>query len=537
MLRAADSARRAAAGGEPLERVDHDHGVAAAGRDAAPLLDRLLDRLRLRVGRAGERDDGDRRELAPVAGLLRAHAGQHDQQLQAVAARECLGDRPRQLRLARPRRAADQHARALAERRQPLDGLERHVLGVERQALGRPGHRELVELGALGHLLGRAAVDRVDAHERGEALRAPRSPHGAADAVAGHELAALDLRGGDVDVVVAGLGRIEPDEGGAVAEQLDDTLDGAVAGRRRLGLLLRVGVAPLLAPAPAAPAAAPAARPRRRIVVGLLLGARRILVGGALLGLGRGTVVRRRLLTRVGRADVVGRVGRAVVARARRARCRSPSVAGLAGDDASISSGLRSRRKPSTPSSLAITWRSASGLRSSASRSRTEDMWTPRFGRMAVRPRCAQQPATSAPLRLAGVPVGSEALVRRERALAAQDRAHREVVGGRGDVVHAQQWAPASAAKPTAASVAAPRRCAGRPVIAPRKSLRESGSSSGRPSACSASRWRSTATVCAGVLAKSGPGSRMSCSAATPAARATAHRSARKSRTSATTSA
>ena len=45
----------------------------------------------------------------------------------------------------------------------------------------------------------------------------------------------------------------------------------------------------------------------------------------------------------------------------------------------------------------------------------------------------------------------------------------------------ARRWAPASAAQPTAASVAAPRSRGARPVIAPRKSLRETASRSGRP--------------------------------------------------------
>ena len=62
----------------------------------------------------------------------------------------------------------------------------------------------------------------------------------------------------------------------------------------------------------------------------------------------------------------------------------------------------------------------------------------------------------------------------------------------------------------------ASRSAGGRRMIAPRKYLRETASSSGRPSACRRSSARSTATVCAGVLAKSGPGSSTSCSSATP---------------------
>src|SRR3712207_8547064 len=58
------------------------------------------------------------RSLAPVPELLRPHAGQHDEQLEALAAVQRLGDVARQLALARARAAGDQHAGALAERRQ-----------------------------------------------------------------------------------------------------------------------------------------------------------------------------------------------------------------------------------------------------------------------------------------------------------------------------------------------------------------------------------------------------------------------------------
>ena len=60
-------------------------------------------------------------------------------------------------------------------------------------------------------------------------------------------------------------------------------------------------------------------------------------------------------------------------------------------------------------------------------------------GRMAIRPRCAQRPATSARKRLAaGVAVRREPVARREHALAAQHRADGEEVGRRAHVVHAQ---------------------------------------------------------------------------------------------------
>ena len=77
---------------------------------------------------------------------------------------------------------------------------------------------------------------------------------GPRDAVAGDELAAADLRRGDVDVLVRGLRRVDAQERRAVAEQLDDALGArcvaaspARAGRRPSRLtraaLLRAGAA------------------------------------------------------------------------------------------------------------------------------------------------------------------------------------------------------------------------------------------------------------------------------------------------------
>src|SRR5262249_33430629 len=133
------------------------------------------------------------------------------------------------LALAGVRSARDRHARAAADRGQELDDADGLVLDAEREALGREGRRQLVEADALGDLVGRAAVDRVDAHERREALGATRRPHGAADAVAVDQLAAAPLRSRDVDVVVGGGATLaEAQEAGAVLGQLDDALDRAL---------------------------------------------------------------------------------------------------------------------------------------------------------------------------------------------------------------------------------------------------------------------------------------------------------------------
>src|SRR5947207_2092553 len=83
--------------------------------------------------------------------------------------------------------------RAAAERRQPLDRAQGRVLGEQGETLGREAGGQVVEVGALGDLVGRTAVDRVDADERGVALRAARRANRAGDPVAGDQLTAADL--------------------------------------------------------------------------------------------------------------------------------------------------------------------------------------------------------------------------------------------------------------------------------------------------------------------------------------------------------
>ena len=173
---------------------------------------------------------------------------------------------------------------------------------------------------------------------------------------------------------------------------------------------------------------------------------------------------------------------------------------------------------------------------------------TPWDGRMAARPRCAQRPATRASHRVAaaadrrrhvavGVALRRQALGGRQLALAAQHRADREEVGRRRHVVHPQDvragvGRPADrrqrrgaalarrAARDRAEEVLARDRQQQRPARA--RAARRAAAAP-RPSARAS--WRSP-----------GPGSRISCSGCTPAASARAIRSARKSRTSATTS-
>src|SRR3954468_23184773 len=96
-----------------------------------------------------------------------------------------------------------------------------------------------------------------------------------------------------------------------------------------------------------------------------------------------------------------------------------------------ISSSLRRRRKPSTPSSLASRWRSASGESASADGSSTEDIDVS-FSSVWVGRRPAALCSAAGNLALGrlapGEAVGREPLVWRELALPAQHRPHRQEV-------------------------------------------------------------------------------------------------------------
>ena len=106
-----------------------------------------------------------------------------------------------------------------------------------------------------------------------------------------------------------------------------------------------------------------------------------------------------------------------------------------------------------------------------------------------------------------GIPLGRQSLELAEHPLAAQNRAHREVVGRPRHVVHAQDRG-ALRRRPTRAR----RACRDRgrpargPVIAPMKSLREAASRIGRPSARSRSIRRSTRDGLRGRLGEVRPG-------------------------------
>ena len=117
-------------------------------------------------------------------------------------------------------------------------------------------------------------------------------------------------------------------------------------------------------------------------------------------------------------------------------------------------------------------------------------------------------------------------------ALAAQRRPHGEEVGRRGDVVDAQDvraGVDAVADRGERARAALARR-RGRSARRRSPCARPPAAAGARARAAPRRR-RSSSIVCAGVLAKSGPGSRISCSSRTPRARASVDPLARGSAT------
>ena len=524
MARAAASARRATAGAMPSRvstrttawppRAAMRWAVSTARSSAWPCAS----------APAASVSDGrglDRAGL-PVGGLLRAHAGEHEAELEALDAGQRGGQAAQRLGLARQRAAGDDHARAAADRRQPLDRLQRRVVGAELQAHRREGARQLVVGRALGDLLGRRAVDGVDAHERRVALRAPRLAHRARRR--GRRRRARSGAPGRPRCrrrrrrARAATRARSPSRCPSSSTTPSMRLVAALGGRRSAS-----SASPRVARRRSSrPRPRPPREPRRR------LGARR--------------PPRRRPRRRPPRsrrapsALAVGAVGVAVGVAASASppesrRMRSIEL-GLAQPPEAVDAELRGDRvqvgerarlegvamQDGHGSSLnMVSVGNPAALRSAAG-DPVSDLQA--SGRTRI------HFSSSSPASNAGTSSrpSSTALTARASRTAATSCTRRIA-------------APASAAHAAAASVPASRSAGGRPVIAPRKYLREIASSSGRPRACRRSSSRSTATVSAGVLAKSGPGSSDELLARPRRGRARASmRSRRKASTSATTS-
>ena len=240
MLRAEPSSLRAAPGGIPVERVDQHDRVSAARRQSPRLVDRALDGLGLGVRGDGEADRRDRLDRPCPQSVIssgRTPARTSESWMSSCSASVAASRRSASVLPARAR-SGDRHPRSAAERRQPLDRLDRRIVGAEPETLARERGREILEARAVGDLLGGTAVDRVDPDHRREPLGPARRSPGTRDPVALHELAPLDLRRRDVHVVLRRLGRMDAQKARAVRQQLDLALDDLVLvgtlGRLRL---------------------------------------------------------------------------------------------------------------------------------------------------------------------------------------------------------------------------------------------------------------------------------------------------------------
>ncbi len=145
--------------------------------------------------------------------------------------------------LAGARRRHDQGALALAERRDQVDDaggdvLDGAALAFELETLVRVERRQVVEIDAVAHLVGRREIDVVDLEQREIALAVLGRADLALDGIAGAQAEAAHLGRADVDVVgagqIVGLGRAQEAE--AVLQDLEHAVaeDGGVVFRQLL---------------------------------------------------------------------------------------------------------------------------------------------------------------------------------------------------------------------------------------------------------------------------------------------------------------
>src|SRR6202044_927233 len=107
----------------------------------------------------------------------------HKRELMPLTADQRSEYATQRLRLARARGTGDHRPRSATQRREPLDRLQRRVLGIEREPLVGLGDWKRLVAGPLGPLVGRGGVDRVPSNQRRVTLRAPGRTARAAHAV------------------------------------------------------------------------------------------------------------------------------------------------------------------------------------------------------------------------------------------------------------------------------------------------------------------------------------------------------------------
>ena len=130
---------------------------------------------------------------------------------------------------------------AEGERGKQVDRAHQHIIrvGTDRDSTPRGNRGQLLEAGAP-LLSGLLAVYPLHAHQRRVTLAATGLASRTLDLVAGTQLAAADLRGGDVDVVGVGLQAAQPQEAVPGRDHVEDA-----AHRLSSGLLLLLLAPPL----------------------------------------------------------------------------------------------------------------------------------------------------------------------------------------------------------------------------------------------------------------------------------------------------
>ena len=183
----------------------------------------------------------------PPRGARRRAATQRCASVSAIAEPEGAQQR----RSPRARLGEDEHPLAEGERAEQVDARDQRIArsasGANRRRCGRR-RGQVLEVASL--LLRALPVDRLDPDQGAVALAAARRPRRAAHLVAGPQLAAADLRGGDVDVALGLVQAAQPQEAVALRHPVEHPGD-------RLGLRLLSSARP--------PARSPP-------LVGLLLG-------------------------------------------------------------------------------------------------------------------------------------------------------------------------------------------------------------------------------------------------------------------------
>ena len=195
--------------GEAGDRVEQDHHVLAEFDEPLGLLDHHLGDLHMAAAGfvEGAADDLGLGVPLHVGHFFRPFVDQEDDQDRlGVVDADAVGDLLQQHRLAGARRGDNEHALALADRRDQIADAHVEIFRIRLQA--EPGvgvqRRKILEVAGVGDALGVFAVDRLDAEQGEISLGFLGRADLALDDMAVAKAETADLARADVDVVRAG---------------------------------------------------------------------------------------------------------------------------------------------------------------------------------------------------------------------------------------------------------------------------------------------------------------------------------------------